>query len=57
LQVASDYGLDINKGKCHLLQSKIEHLGYVIGKGEIHPSPSKVQAVLDFLEPRTLKDV
>jgi len=23
LQVASDYGLDINKGTCHLLQSKI----------------------------------
>jgi len=52
LQVASDYGLDINKGKCHLLQPKIEYLGYVIEEGEIHPSPSKVQAVLNFPEPR-----
>lgn len=57
LQVASDYGLDINKSKCHLLQSKIEYLGYIVENGEIQPPPSKVQAVLNFPEPRSLKDI
>lgn len=57
LQMASEYGLDLNKNKCHLLQSSLEYLGYVIKDGEILPSPSKIQTVLNFPEPRSLKDV
>ena len=57
LRVASDYDLDINKGKCQLLHSRIEYLGYIIENGTIHPSPGKIQAVSNFPEPRTLKDV
>lgn len=57
LQVASNYGLDINKNKCQLLQSRIEYLGHIIENGKIHPSPNKIQAVLNFPEPHVLKDV
>jgi len=57
LQVASDYGLDINKSKCQLLQFRIEYLGHVVENGEIYPSPDKVRAVLNFPQPRTLKDL
>ncbi|KAG5317260.1 POL3 protein, partial [Pseudoatta argentina] len=48
--------LDINKSKCQLLQSRVEYLGY-IENNTIHPSPGKIQAVSNFPEPRTLKDV
>jgi len=57
LQVASDYGLDINKSKCQLLQFRIEYLGHVVENGKIYPSPDKVRAVLNFPQPHTLKDV
>lgn len=40
-----------------LLQSRIEYLGQVIENGKVHPSPSKVQAVLNYPEPHSLKDV
>lgn len=40
-----------------LLQSRIEYLGQVIENGNVRPSPSKVQAVLNYPEPHSLKDV
>ncbi|KAG5310253.1 POLY protein, partial [Pseudoatta argentina] len=33
------------------------YLGYIIENGTIHSSPGKIQAVSNFPEPRTLKDV
>ena len=33
------------------------YLGHVIGGGEVQPDPEKVQAVQDYTEPRTKKDV
>lgn len=53
-QITSEYGLDINKGQCHLLQSRIEYLGHVIENGKVYPSPNKIRAVLNFAEPRSL---
>lgn len=57
LKVASEYGLKINKKKCHLLKKRIEFLGQVIENGEIHPSPDKVLAVQNFPKPKSTKDV
>ena len=62
LRVASDYDLDINKGKCQLLQSRIEYLGYIIENNSPFSSSRQegrtpLQAVSNFPEPRTLKDV
>lgn len=57
LQVASEYGLEINFKKCQLLKHRIEFLGYVIEKGTVSPSPSKTLALQNFPEPRTEKQV
>jgi len=54
---AGDYGLEINKKKCSLLQRRIEFLGYVIEDGRIYPSPDKTKAVMKFPQPRTTKKV
>lgn len=57
LNVASDYGLEINWKKCQLLQTKIEYLGHVIEKGTVKPAPSKTEAIANFPEPRSIKQV
>ncbi|GFX34356.1 transposon Tf2-6 polyprotein [Trichonephila clavipes] len=53
LQTAADFGLELNLKKCNFLQRKIEFLGYIIENGTIKPSPSKTQAVQNFPQPQT----
>ncbi|GFS61121.1 transposon Tf2-9 polyprotein [Trichonephila clavipes] len=53
LQTAADFGLELNLKKCNLLQRKIEFLGYIIENGTIKPSPSKTQAIQNFPQPQT----
>jgi len=57
LKTASDYGLHINFKKCQFIKKSIEFLGHVVERGNISPSPGKVKAVIDYPEPRGLKDV
>ncbi|GFY17674.1 retrovirus-related Pol polyprotein from transposon 17.6 [Trichonephila clavipes] len=53
LQTAADFGLEVKVKKCNFLQRKIEFLGYIIENGTIKPSPSKTQAVQNFPQPQT----
>ncbi|GFW43523.1 retrovirus-related Pol polyprotein from transposon 17.6 [Trichonephila clavipes] len=53
LQTTADFGLELNLKKCNFLQRKIEFLGYIIENGTIKPSPSKTQAVQNFPQPQT----
>ncbi|GFX38313.1 retrovirus-related Pol polyprotein from transposon 17.6 [Trichonephila clavipes] len=53
LQTAADFGLELNLKKYNFLQRKIEFLGYIIENGTIKPSPSKTQAVQNFPQPQT----
>ncbi|GFX40459.1 retrovirus-related Pol polyprotein from transposon 17.6 [Trichonephila clavipes] len=53
LQTAADFGLELNLKKCNFLQRKIEFLGYIIENGTLKPSPSKTQAVQNFPQPQT----
>lgn len=57
LQLASEYGLELTKKKCKFMKSRIEFLGQVIEAGKVYPSPEKVQAVLNYPEPKSVKDV
>ncbi|GFX05507.1 transposon Tf2-9 polyprotein [Trichonephila clavipes] len=53
LQTAADFGLELNLKKCNFLQRKIEFLGYITENGTIKPSLSKTQAVQNFPQPQT----
>jgi len=55
LKGAEEYGLEINKKKCQLLEQRIEFLGHLTENGKLYPSPEKTRAVLKFPEPRTIK--
>ncbi|GFX43922.1 retrovirus-related Pol polyprotein from transposon 297 [Trichonephila clavipes] len=57
LQVAYDYGLEINFKKCQFLRNKIEFLGHIIENGRLFPSPSKTKAVINYPDLKNIKDV
>ena len=57
LDLASQYGLDINFRKSQFLKRKVVFLGHVVEKGCISPSTYKTKAVLNFPEPTNLKQI
>ncbi|GFW92918.1 retrovirus-related Pol polyprotein from transposon 17.6 [Trichonephila clavipes] len=57
LQTAGNFSLELNLKKCNFLQRTIEFLGYIIENGTIKPSPSKTQAVQNFPQPQTPKQL
>ena len=54
-QRLSDYGIVINPSKCHFGQNSLEFLGHHISADGISPLPEKVQAILDFAAPTSIK--
>lgn len=56
LATAADYGLEIIK-KCQFLQRTVEFLGHQIANGHIYPSSDKTKAVLNYPEPKTIKQI
>ncbi|GFU71201.1 retrovirus-related Pol polyprotein from transposon 297 [Trichonephila clavipes] len=57
LQVACDYGLEINLKKCQFLKNKMEFLGRIIENGRLFPSPSKSKAVINYPDLKNIKEV
>lgn len=57
LEVASEYGLEINFKKCQFLKSRVEFLGHIIEDGNVYPSVDKTTAVMQFPEPRNVKEI
>ncbi|GFX93071.1 transposon Tf2-9 polyprotein [Trichonephila clavipes] len=57
LQVACDYGLEINFKKMSILYNTIEFLGHIIENGRLFPPPSKNKAVINYPDLKNIKDV
>lgn len=49
--------LQINTEKSRFCMSRIVFLGYVIDKNGIQPDPERIQPILDFPQPKTVRDV
>lgn len=49
--------LTINPAKVSLCKQSLKFLGHVISPGNCRPDPDKVQAVSDFPEPKTVKEL
>jgi len=65
LQVASEYGLNINWKKCQILKEQVNYLGFVRKDGTVTPSDEKINvkhfptpmnqaAVQSFLEKKRI---
>ena len=57
LQVLRQNQLYLWYEKCTFAQNTIEYLGFVIGNGEIHMDPKKVEAIQAWPEPKNLTNV
>ena len=57
LEALRKAGLYIKLSKYEFFIEKIEFLGYIIGKDGITIDPKKVEAILEWEPPRTLKEV
>ena len=51
------HGLVINIAKSCFAQTEVEFLGYLVNQDGISPLPSRVQAVLDYSLPTTVKEL
>ena len=43
--------------KCKVEQTEVQYLGHIISSEYIKPSPSKVQRILEFEVPKTIKQM
>ena len=43
--------------KCHIACSSVEFLGHIVGKGEVKPTPEKIEKVMSASRPTTKKEV
>lgn len=57
LEVARDYGLEIKRKKCQILQRKVQFLGVIIEDGKVQPSSEKSDAISKYPKPTTVKQV
>ncbi|KAK8940525.1 hypothetical protein KSP39_PZI010475 [Platanthera zijinensis] len=49
--------LFINLKKCHFMDSSVSFLGYIVSADGIKVDPAKIQAILDWPEPKSIRDV
>jgi hypothetical protein len=49
--------LSLKTNKCHFFQQELKFLGHIVSKDGIRPDPEKVQAVKDWVTPKTQSDV
>jgi hypothetical protein len=57
LQTLQDAGLYVNKKKTNLFRNEISFLGHIISQDGIQADPAKVQKIVDWPIPRSLKEV
>lgn len=50
-------GLTLNKEKCHFCKNELKYLGYIVDKFGLHVDPEKVEAIMSFPQPKTVKQV
>lgn len=49
--------LTINVDKSHFCMAQISYLGYIVGNGTLRTDPSKVEAIMEFPVPLTVKQI
>jgi hypothetical protein len=57
LKILEHNNLYLKPEKCKFERKKIEYLGLIITKNQVEMDPVKVQGILDWPEPKTLKEV
>ena len=50
-------GVKLKKSKCVFMKPSVEYFAFVVDRHGIHPSPRKVQAIQEVLEPRNATEL
>jgi len=57
LKIIQDNNLSLNMSKCTFVKTQITYLGHHIKDGKIKPDPGRIDAILKFKVPRTIKEL
>ena len=57
LKKFEESGAKFKKSKCVIMQPQIEYFAFVLDRHGIHPSPAKVQAILDVRNPQSRSEL
>ena len=57
LQRVKDYGYTLNALKCMFFQTRIKYLGHIIEKGKISLDPERINIIVNFPIPKTIKSL
>ncbi|XP_038072003.1 uncharacterized protein LOC119740694 [Patiria miniata] len=52
-----EQGLKLKPAKCHLLQQEVRYLGHLVSSKGVAVDPEKIEVVVDWPEPKTVRDV
>lgn len=52
-----DAGLVLNVEKCNFCKKELKYLGHIVNEFGIQTDPEKVQSIVDFPKPKTVKDI
>ena len=55
--LVNEHKLSVNQKKCDFGKSQLTYLGHIMSAKGVAMDPSKVQAMLDWPQPRTLTDL
>ena len=56
-QALREANLTLKASKCYFCRKEMKYLGHIITQNGIRPDPTLTKAVLDFPQPKTIKDV
>ena len=57
LQLLREHKLYAKKSKCTFFSEKVEYLGFVVSKDGVSTDPSKVEAVVNWPQPKSVREV
>lgn len=57
LQTLCEANMKIQIDKCHFFKKEVEFLGFIVSHNGLTTNPNKVQAIVDFPIPKTLKEL
>ena len=57
LRRLEEFDLYLKPEKCSFVKKVVEYLGVIITEGKVKMDPAKVQAILDWPRPKTVKEI
>ena len=57
LKRLDQYGIKLRKSKCSFLQPSVQYLGFKIDANGLHPTPDKVEAIMNAPAPKNIKQL